>query len=153
MEVYFNYKLYLILVLFLLMCFYMSFKDPQLGYINLKDEHKTGMWKTGSLEILLSFSEVLVYLFQCERLTAFKVYCRQYVKLQKHPVGNIQENKSNFIFRSLRYLLNTNIFSQYVQFGRSVVSYSLRPHESQLARPPCPSPFPRVHSDSRPSSL
>ena len=29
---------------------------------------------------------------------------------------------------------------------------SLRPHESQQARPPCPSPTPGVHSDSRPSS-
>ena len=39
-----------------------------------------------------------------------------------------------------------------VQFSCSVVSDSLRPHESQHARPPCPSPSPRVHSDSRPSS-
>ena len=39
-----------------------------------------------------------------------------------------------------------------VQFSRSVVSDSLRPHELQHARPPCPSPAPRVHSDSRPSS-
>ena len=38
------------------------------------------------------------------------------------------------------------------QISRSVVSDSLRPHESQHARPPCPSPTPRVHSDSRPSS-
>ena len=38
------------------------------------------------------------------------------------------------------------------QISRSVVSNSLRPHESQHARPPCPSPTPRVHSDSRPSS-
>ena len=38
------------------------------------------------------------------------------------------------------------------QFSRSVVSDSLRPHESQHARPPCPSPTPRVHSDSCPSS-
>ena len=37
------------------------------------------------------------------------------------------------------------------QFSRSVVSDSLRPHESQHARPPCPSPTPGVHSDSRPS--
>ena len=35
-----------------------------------------------------------------------------------------------------------------VQFSRSVVSDSLRPHESQHARPPCPSPTPGVHSDS-----
>ena len=34
----------------------------------------------------------------------------------------------------------------------SVLSDSLRPHESQHARPPCPSPTPGVHSDSRPSS-
>ena len=37
-------------------------------------------------------------------------------------------------------------------FLRSVVSDSLRPHELQHARPPCPSPTPGVHSDSRPSS-
>ena len=35
-----------------------------------------------------------------------------------------------------------------VQFSRSVMSYSLRPCESQHARPPCPSPTPGVHSDS-----
>ena len=39
-----------------------------------------------------------------------------------------------------------------VQFSRSVVSDSLRPHESQHGRPPCPSPTPRVHSNSCPSS-
>ena len=39
-----------------------------------------------------------------------------------------------------------------VQFSRSVVSNSLRPHESQHARPPSPSPTPGVHPDSRPLS-
>ena len=42
--------------------------------------------------------------------------------------------------------------SSSVQFSRSVASNSLRPHESHHARPPCPSPTPRVHLDSRPSS-
>ena len=42
--------------------------------------------------------------------------------------------------------------TQSVQFSRSVVSDSLRPHESQHARPPCPSPTPGVHSDSHPPS-
>ena len=42
--------------------------------------------------------------------------------------------------------------SRRVQFSRSVVSDSLRPHESQHARPPCPSPTPGIHSDSCPSS-
>ena len=34
----------------------------------------------------------------------------------------------------------------------SVVSDALRPHELQHARPPCPSPTPRVYSNSCPSS-
>ena len=38
------------------------------------------------------------------------------------------------------------------QTSRSVMSDSLRPHESQHARPPCPSPTPRVLSDSRPTN-
>jgi len=38
------------------------------------------------------------------------------------------------------------------QINRSVMSDSLRPHESQHARPPCPTPTPWVHWDSRPSS-
>ena len=39
-----------------------------------------------------------------------------------------------------------------VQFSHSVMSDSLRPHEWQHGRPPCPSQTPGVHSDSRPSS-
>ena len=39
-----------------------------------------------------------------------------------------------------------------VQFSHSVMSHSLRPHELQHARLPCPSPTARVHSYSRPSS-
>ena len=43
-------------------------------------------------------------------------------------------------------------FAFSVQSTRSVVSDSLRPHESQHARPPCPSPTPGVYSNSCPSS-
>ena len=39
-----------------------------------------------------------------------------------------------------------------VQFSHSVMSDSLRPHESQHTRPPCSTPIPGVHSDSHPSS-
>ena len=50
-------------------------------------------------------------------------------------------------------LLNGNVhqFSS-VQFSCSVVSDCLRPHESENAKPPCPSPSPGVYSNSRPSS-
>ena len=41
---------------------------------------------------------------------------------------------------------------QFSQFSRSVVPDSLQPHESQHARPPCPSPTPGVYSDTRPLS-
>ena len=39
-----------------------------------------------------------------------------------------------------------------VQFSSSVVSDSLRPHEPQHTRPPCPSPTPGVHPNPCPSS-
>ena len=50
------------------------------------------------------------------------------------------------------YLSCTMGFPVSVEFSCSVVSDSLRPHESQQARPPCPSPTPRVHSNPRPLS-
>ena len=46
---------------------------------------------------------------------------------------------------------NLLLFSS-VQFTHSVVSDSLRPHESQHTRPPCPSPTPGVYPNSCPSS-
>jgi len=39
-----------------------------------------------------------------------------------------------------------------VQFSRSVMSDSLQPHVLQHARPPCPSPTPRVHPNPGPLS-
>ena len=52
-------------------------------------------------------------------------------------------------------LLNTKLFKIFgpeVQFSHSVVSDSLRPHELQHSRPPCPSPIPGVYSNSCPLS-
>ena len=51
----------------------------------------------------------------------------------------------------LRYCLTTIRISS-VQFSCSVMSTSLRPHGLQHARPPCPSPIPRVYSNSCPLS-
>ena len=51
-------------------------------------------------------------------------------------------------FMSFRFRIQ---FSS-VQFSHSVMSDSLQPHESQHARPPCPSSNPGVHSNSCPSS-
>ena len=40
----------------------------------------------------------------------------------------------------------------FYQFSRSVMSDSLWPHEPKHARPPCPSPIPRVHTNPCPLS-
>ena len=45
-----------------------------------------------------------------------------------------------------------SLINHSVQFSRSVMSNSLRLHGLQHARPPCPSPTPRVFSNSCPSS-
>ena len=58
---------------------------------------------------------------------------------------------SSLLYWSISLTWANMTFSS-VQFSCSVVSNSLRPHESQHTRPPCPSPTPGVHSDSRPSS-
>ena len=45
-----------------------------------------------------------------------------------------------------------SIYLYAVQFSHSVVSHSLQPHKPQHARPPCPSPTPRVYPNSCPLS-
>ena len=51
------------------------------------------------------------------------------------------------------YRDNNNYICIYsVQFSHSVMSNSFRPHELQYARPPYPSPIPKVHPNSRPLS-
>ena len=69
------------------------------------------------------------------------------VKVESEKVGlklNIQKTK----IMASGLITSWEVRFSSVQFSRSVVSDSLRPHESQHARPPCPSPTPGVHSDS-----
>ena len=73
------------------------------------------------------------------------------------PVSTIVGTKSYLLLCLLVMSYGDNKLIQYisvssVQFSHSVVSNSFRPRESQHTRPPCPSPTPRVHSDSHPSS-
>ena len=57
-----------------------------------------------------------------------------------------------FVFPTNKNFLQHNHNQIRDQISHSVMSDSLRPHESQHARPPCPSPTPGVHSDSCSSS-
>ena len=65
---------------------------------------------------------------------------KQHIKKQRHYFGNKCPSSQSYGFASS------------VQFSHSVMSDSLRPHDSQHARPPCPSPTPRVYSNSCPLS-
>jgi len=78
--------------------------------------------------------------------TLFLKYKRR-LYIWTSPDGQ-HRNQIDYILCSQRW--RSSISS--VEFSRSVVSDSLRPHELQHDRPPCPSPTPGVHSDSRPSS-
>ena len=54
--------------------------------------------------------------------------------------------------RYVKKKYSSSLIISSVQSSCSVMSDSLRPHESQHVRPPCPSPSPGVHSDSCPLS-
>ena len=62
----------------------------------------------------------------------------------------LEENTDRALWHKWQQHFYSPQFSS-VQFSRSVVSDSLQPHESQHARPPCPSPTPGIHSSSSPS--
>ena len=66
---------------------------------------------------------------------------RRQGRRQTHTEGCMEEKAFLFLGQLSFYRMN-------IQFSHSVVSDSLRPHESQHARPPCPSPTPRVYSNS-----
>ena len=64
----------------------------------------------------------------------------------------IMSSDSLFTIRTVSSYRTTYYQIRSDQMSHLVMSNSLRPHESQHARPPCPSPTPGVHPDSRPLS-
>ena len=91
------------------------------------------------VKLMITFSNVM------EMLPFLELWL--YVYLQTQNVSNIFH----------QWKKNTNIIqtsSEHIQFSSvaQVVSDSLRPHESQHARPPCPSATPGVHPNSCPPS-
>ena len=78
------------------------------------------------------------------RFRAIQTYLK---KQEKNQISNLTLHLKQLEKEEMK---NPRVSS--VQFSHSVVSDSLRPHESQHTRPPCPSPTLGVHSDSHPSS-
>ena len=78
-----------------------------------------------------------------QQTTQFNLCTRDYITTRYPAWGQF--------FLPENLLTNCRIFGS-VQFSRSVMLNSLRHHESQHARPPCPSPTPGVHPNPCPSS-
>ena len=68
-----------------------------------------------------------------------------------YPFLKCSESLESLAFAML--LPNSYSSVSSVQFSGSDMSDSLRPHESQHARPPCPSPTPGVYSNSEPTQM
>ena len=64
-----------------------------------------------------------------------------------HPIGFL-----NLPFKTMTFW-DWQLNESFSSVQNSVMSDSLQPQESQCARPPCPSPTPRVYLNSCPSSL
>ena len=74
-----------------------------------------------------------------------------YKQLMQLNIKKKTDNPIKIWVEDIAFLQRRYQFSL-VQFSSSVMSNSLWPHESQHARPPCPSPTPRVYPNSCPSS-
>ena len=101
--------------------------------------------------------------FYLEQISVWK--CKHFVLgcwISLFPIFHVQSSFKNQnvisvldftnIFFTLYPYLRIMLQFSSVQLSRSVVSDSLRPCELQHTRPPCPSPTPRVHSNSHPLS-
>ena len=86
-------------------------------FSNLKNTIKTSVSHAGYFQCLIDFTALRFYVF-CQGL--IPVDCHELAKYSKFYLARAE---------------------YWVQFSRSVVSDSLRPHESQHARPPCPSEY------------
>ena len=98
----------------------------------------------------------MISLNSCKGYDFWYKYCHLKIKLLHYSLKCFPRNSKYHSYLTptvTTWYSPPSSFSQSVsQFSHSVVSDSLRPHESQHAKPPCPSPTPGVHSDSHSSS-
>ena len=110
----------------------------------------TELWKTISKSLPRKVCDLWIYNFNKWHLKFTFTY--PLLKLQNNIQLWIQYDLSLSLecvhthTRRCIYIFHAVCIS--VQFSRSVVSNSLRPHEPQHLRPPCPSPIPRVYPNS-----
>ena len=102
-----------------------------------------------------NYKWMFLAIHSCQKLEKTKVSSHKWMDKQTvaHPhTAILFSNKRKLDIKPWRALeRNLKSFSS-VQFSHSVVSDSLLSHEPQHVRPPCPSPTPRVYSNSCPLS-
>ena len=103
---------------------------------NSKERHAKECSNYCTIALISHASKVMLKILQAS--------LQQYVN---HELADIQAG-----FRKGRRTRDQIASIRSVQFSCSVMSNSLRPHESQHARPPCASPTPGVHSNACPSN-
>ena len=120
-------------------------------HLHAKIKHNRKEWSENKSQPYIQLLLKGIFLFYCTKGSGEPTFldlntlCDSSSSLSLYFLPVLQS--SGMVFSSpTGYLYN---FVSSVQFNHSVMSNSLRPHESQLARPPCPSPTPGVHSDSR----
>ena len=99
---------------------------------------KNGYIKIHQFDVFSKKCMLIWQLWQSNKISSFFTF-------SKNPIYHSQVLKVHCTFKTAFMH-----FVYSVQFSHSVMSDSLWPHESQHARPPCPSPTPRVHSNSCP---
>ena len=115
--------------------------------MKVKDERKKGALKLNIQKTKIMASDPITS-WQIERETVETVADLIFLGSKIIADGDCSHEIKRRLLLGRKVM--TNLSS--VQFSHSVVSDSLQPHELQHTRPPCPSPTPGVHSDSRPSS-
>ena len=79
-------------------------------------------------------------------------HCIRIKKVLMYKFSLVKPCSTHFYSMTSHQLQEILVHFSKVQFSLSVVSNSLWPHEMQHTRPPCPSPTPRVYSNSCPLS-
>ena len=105
---------------------------------NLKVVGRARIWTSVWYQLLFSFCS----LASNTQSQPIWLHCR----CQSHVMGSL------LLLSTLPWGRGHSWTCLQVQFSRSVLSDSLRPHGLQHTRPPCPSPIPRVYSNSCPLS-
>ena len=131
---------------------------------NLCYEHQNGsLWRSWgkviSSRIQRKFLVILYILIWVLATKVWLIYKENWAEYRFHNHKNsllithwLKKANSDITSKTTCNIFCFTCWISSVQFSHSVVSNSLWSRESQHTRPPCPSPTPRVHSDSHPLS-